>query len=132
MGKGFAFIGKQYHLEVGGDDFYIDLLCYNVRLHAYTVLEIKNRAFKPADSGQLNFYLSVVDDQLKTEGDNPSIGLILCKDKNNIVAEYALRGMSQPIGVSKFELSPTIPEELRDSLPTLEEVQAEFSDEDET
>lgn len=126
LGKGFAFVGKQYHLEVGGEDFYLDLLFYHLKLHCYVVIELKNGPFKPEYAGKLNFYLTALDEQVKTREDNPAIGLILCKDKKTIVAEYALRGMSQPIGVSEFKLTPTLPEELKTSLPTVEEVEAEL------
>lgn len=124
LGKGFAFVGRQYHLEVGDQDFYIDLLFYHLKLHCYVVLEIKNGAFKPEYAGKLNFYLTALDEQVKAPEDNPSIGLILCRDRNNLVAEYALRDLNKPIGISRYELSATLPEELRTSLPTLEEVEA--------
>lgn len=126
LGKGFAFVGEQYHLEVGGEDFYLDLLFYHLKLHCYVVIELKNGPFKPEYAGKLNFYLTALDEEVKTPEDNPSIGLMLCKDKNNIVAEYALRGMSQPIGVSEFKLTGNLPEELKKSLPTIEEMEAEL------
>lgn len=129
LGKGFAFVGKQYHLEVGGDAFYIDLLFYHLKLHRYVVIELKNGPFKPEYAGKLNFYLTALDREVKTEEDHPSIGLILCKDKNNIVAEYALQGMSQPIGVSEFQLTKAIPDDLKGSLPTIEEVENELGGE---
>ena len=121
LGKGFAFVGKQFHLDVGGDDFYIDLLMYHLKLHCYVVIELKNGKFKPEYAGKLNFYLTAIDRQVKTPEDKPSIGLILCRDKNQIVAEYALHGMSQPMSISEFQLTKTLPEALKDSLPTLEE-----------
>lgn len=124
LGKGFAFVGKQYHLEVGGEDFYIDLLFYHLKLHCYVAIELKTGPFKPEYAGKLNFYLTALDEEVKTPEDNPSIGLILCKDRNRIVAEYALRGLSKPIGVSRYELAETLPEELKTSLPTVEEVAA--------
>ena len=102
LGTGFAFLGNQYHLNVGGDDFYIDLLFYNLNLRCYVVIELKTGAFKPEYVGQLNFYLSAVDGILKKEQDNPSIGLLLCKSKNNLVAEYSLKDMSKPIGISEY------------------------------
>ncbi len=126
LGKGFAFVDKQYHLEVGGADFYIDLLMYHLTLHAYVVVELKNGPFKPEYAGKLNFYLTALDREVKTAEDKPSIGLILCRDKNNIFAEYALHGMSQPMGVSEFQLTKALPEALKDSLPTAEEVEAEL------
>ena len=102
LGTGFAFVCNQYHLNVGGDDFYIDLLFYNLNLRCYVVIELKTGDFKPEYAGQLNFYLSAVDGILKKDTDNPSIGLLLCKNKNNLVAEYALKDMSKPMGVSQY------------------------------
>ena len=124
LGKGFAFVGRQYHLEVGEQDFYIDLLFYHLSLHCYVVIEIKNGPFKPEYAGKLNFYLTALDEEVKAPEDNPSIGLILCRDRNSLVAEYALRDLNKPIGISRYELSPTLPEELKNSLPTVEEVEA--------
>ncbi|SFB13228.1 Predicted nuclease of restriction endonuclease-like (RecB) superfamily, DUF1016 family [Selenomonas ruminantium] len=118
LGKGFAFVGQQYHLNVGGDDFFIDLLFYNLNLRCYFVIELKTGDFKPEYAGQLNFYLSAVDSQLRHEWDNPSIGLILCKNKNNVVAEYSLRDMSKPMGVSEYRLTRELPEDLKTQLPT--------------
>ena len=129
LGKGFAFVGRQYHLAVGEQDFYIDLLFYHLKLHCYVVIELKSGPFKPEYAGKLNFYLTAVDEQVKAPEDNPSIGLILCRDRDNLVAEYALRDLNKPIGVSRYELSSTLPEELRTSLPTLEEVEEGLSDE---
>jgi predicted nuclease of restriction endonuclease-like (RecB) superfamily len=126
LGKGFAFVGKQYHLEVGGDDFYIDLLFYHLKLHCYMAIELKSGPFRPEYAGKLNFYLTALDEQVKTNQDNPSIGLILCKDRNNMVAEYALRDVGKPIGISRYELAGKLPEELKGSLPTIEEVEAEL------
>lgn len=119
LGTGFAFLGNQYHINVGGDDFYIDLLFYNLNLRAYVVIELKTGDFKPEYAGQLNFYLSAVDGILKKEQDNPSIGLLLCKSKNDLVAEYALKDMSKPIGVSEYKITSTLPEELMRQLPSL-------------
>ncbi|MGH9840154.1 MAG: PDDEXK nuclease domain-containing protein [Blastocatellia bacterium] len=127
LGVGFAFVGHQYRLEVGGEDFYIDLLFYHLRLRAYVVIDLKMKAFKPADAGQMNFYLSAVDDLLRHAGDQPSIGIILCKTKNRFVAEYALRDLQKPIGVSDFQLTTALPEQLKGSLPTIEELEAELS-----
>ncbi len=129
LGKGFAFVGRQYHLEVGEQEFYIDLLFYHLKLHCYVVIELKSGPFKPEYAGKLNFYLTAVDEQVKMPEDNPSIGLILCRDRDNLVAEYALRDLNKPIGVSRYELSQTLPEELKTSLPTIEEVEAGLSEE---
>jgi predicted nuclease of restriction endonuclease-like (RecB) superfamily len=127
LGVGFAFVGSQYHLEVGGDDFYIDLLFYHLRLRCFVVIDLKMRKFTPADAGQMNFYLSAVDDLLRHKDDQPSVGLILCKEENRIVAEYALRDMSKPIGVSAFQITESLPENLQSSLPTIEELESELS-----
>ncbi len=129
LGKGFAFVGRQYHLEVGEQDFYIDLLFYHLKLHCYVVIELKSGPFKTEYAGKLNFYLTAVDEEVKTPEDNPSIGLILCRDRDNVVAEYALRDLNKPIGVSRYELSATLPESLKASLPTLEEVEEGLADE---
>ncbi|MBP3359216.1 MAG: DUF1016 family protein [Clostridia bacterium] len=123
LGTGFAFLGNQYHLNIGGDDFYIDLLFYNLNLRSYVVIELKTGNFKPEYAGQLNFYLSAVDDILKKETDNPSIGLLLCKSKNNLVAEYSLRDMSKPIGISEYKITNDLPEELGKQLPSIEDIQ---------
>ena len=118
LGQGFAFLGHQYHIVVGGEDFYIDLLFYNVKLHCYFVIELKTGAFQPEYAGKLNFYLSAVDSQMRGEGDAPTIGLILCKGKNDIVAEYSLRDMTKPMGVSAYQLTRELPEILKDALPS--------------
>lgn len=123
LGTGFAFLGNQYHLNVGGDDFYIDLLFYNLNLRSYVVIELKAGDFKPEYAGQLNFYLSAVDGILKKDTDNPSIGLLLCKSKNNLVAEYSLKDMSKPIGISEYKITNTLPEELEKQLPSVEDIQ---------
>ena len=123
LGTGFAFLGNQYHLNVGGDDFYIDLLFYNLNLRCYVVIELKTGEFKPEYAGQLNFYLSAVDGILKQEQDNPSIGLLLCKSKNDLVAEYSLKDMSKPIGVSAYQVTSNLPEELGKQLPSIEDIQ---------
>ena len=123
LGTGFAFLGNQYHLNVGGDDFYIDLLFYNLNLRCYVVIELKAGEFKPEYAGQLNFYLSAVDGILKQEQDNPSIGLLLCKSKNDLVAEYSLKDMSKPIGVSAYQVTSNLPEELGKQLPSIEDIQ---------
>jgi len=123
LGKGFAFLGSQYHLEVAEQDYYLDLLFYHTNLKCYVVIELKNTKFIPEYAGKLNFYLSAVDDKLKQENDQPSIGIVLCRDKNNVEVEFSLRGMSQPIGVSEFNLTETLPEYLKSSLPTIEEIE---------
>ena len=123
LGTGFAFLGNQYHLNVGGDDFYIDLLFYNINLRSYVVIELKTGDFKPEYVGQLNFYLSAVDGILKKDTDNPSIGLLLCKSKNNLVAEYSLRDMSKPIGISEYKITNNLPAELEKQLPSVEDIQ---------
>lgn len=128
LGVGFAFLGSQYRLEVAGEEFFLDLLFYHVRLHCYVVIELKAGRFKPEDAGKLNFYLSAVDDLLRTEGDAPTIGLLLCQEKNRVLAEYALRDMSKPIGVSSYELTSSLPQEIRTALPTIEELEQELSD----
>ena len=123
LGTGFAFLGNQYHLNVGGDDFYIDLLFYNINLRCYVVIELKTGDFKPEYAGKLNFYLSAVDGILKKEQDNPSIGLLLCKSKNNVVAEYSLKDMSKPIGVSEYKITSSLPDNLEKQLPSIEDIQ---------
>jgi predicted nuclease of restriction endonuclease-like (RecB) superfamily len=122
LGTGFAFLGHQYHLNVGGDDFYIDLLFYNINLRCYVVIELKNEKFKPEHAGQLSFYISAVDGELKKEGDNPTIGLLLCKSKNNLVAEYALQDVNKPMGISEYRLGE-LPEEYKNLLPSIEDIQ---------
>ena len=122
LGTGFAFLGNQYHLNVGGDDFYIDLLFYNLNLRCYVVIELKTGEFKPEYAGQLNFYLSAVDGIIKHPEDNPSIGLLLCKSKNDLVAEYALKDMSKPIGVSEYKITSSLPEALSKQLPSVEDI----------
>ncbi len=123
LGTGFAFLGNQYHLNVGGDDFYIDLLFYNLNLRCYVVIELKTGEFKPEYAGQLNFYLSAVDGLIKQSQDNPTIGLLLCKSKNNLVAEYSLKDMSKPIGVSEYRVTSSLPAELGKQLPSVEDIQ---------
>lgn len=126
LGKGFAFIGRQYHLLVGETDYYIDLLFYHVILKCYVVVELKNKKFIPEYAGKLNFYLSAVDSYLKKTDDNPSIGLILCRDKTNIEVEFALRDMKKPIGVSEYILTEELPNDLVGTMPTVEEIEADF------
>jgi predicted nuclease of restriction endonuclease-like (RecB) superfamily len=127
LGAGFAFMGRQVRLEVGGDEFFIDLLFYHTRLKCHVVVELKATEFKPEHTGQLNFYLSAVDAQIKGEEDRPTIGLLLCKTKNRLVAEYALSGTNRPIGIAEYELVRALPEPLDRSLPSIEEIEAEFS-----
>lgn len=122
LGKGFAFMGNQYHIEVGGEDYYLDLLFYNLHLRCYVVIELKTGDFKPEYAGKLNFYLSAVDNLLKSKDDNPSIGILLCKNKNNIVAEYSLKDISKPIGISEYKLTGYLPEGFENALPTVEEI----------
>jgi predicted nuclease of restriction endonuclease-like (RecB) superfamily len=127
LGVGFAFVGSQYHLEVGGEDFYLDLLFYHLKLRCYVVIDLKIGKFTPEDSGKMNFYLAVVDNLLRHEQDAPSIGLILCRTQNRLISEYALRDMKKPIGISAYELTRSLPDELKGSLPTIEEIEAELS-----
>jgi predicted nuclease of restriction endonuclease-like (RecB) superfamily len=127
LGVGFAFLGDQYNLEVGGQDFYIDLLFYHVKLHCYVVIELKARDFQPEDAGQMSFYLSAVDGILRDPQDNPTIGLLLCKGKNKVVAEYALQGINQPLGVSEYQLVEALPKNLEAELPTIEKLEAELA-----
>ena len=127
MGSGFAFVAQQKHFEVGEQDFYADLILYNIQLHAYVVVELKASPFKPEYMGQLNFYINVVDDTLRGEHDNKTIGLLLCNGGDKVVAQYALSGYDQPIGVSDYQLTKTIPDHLRSTLPSIEEVEKELS-----
>lgn len=128
LGAGFSFVGKQVPLEVEGEDFFIDLLFYHLKLRCYVVIELKATKFKPEYAGKLNFYLSAVDATMRHESDNPSIGLILCKDRKGLIAEYALKDISKPVGVSEYQLVASIPENLKGSLPTIEELEAAFAD----
>ena len=127
MGSGFAFVAQQKHFEVGDSDFYADLILYNIQLHAYVVIELKATPFKPEYMGQLNFYINVVDDTLRGEHDNKTIGLLLCNGGDKVVAQYALSGYDQPIGVSDYQLTKAIPDDLKSALPTVEEVEEELS-----
>ncbi|MBU0699876.1 DUF1016 family protein [bacterium] len=127
LGAGFAFIGRQFRLEVEGDEFFIDLLFYHTKLKCYVVVELKSTAFKPEHAGQLNFYLAAVDAQIKTMDDKPTIGLLLCKTRKRLVAEYALSGIDKPIGVAEYQLIRALPEPLDTSLPSVEEIEAELS-----
>ena len=127
LGQGFAFVGRQYHLAVGESDFYLDLLFYHLKLRCYLVIELKRGDFKPEYAGKLNFYCNVVDDTLRHSSDAPTIGLILCQGKDNILAEYALRGIDKPIGIASYELTRALPESLQSALPSIESIEAELS-----
>ena len=127
MGNGFAFVARQKHFQIGDSDFYADLILYNIKLHAYVVVELKATPFKPEYAGQLNFYINVLDDKLRGENDNKTIGLLLCKGKDEIVAQYALTGYDQPIGISDYQLSKAVPENLKSALPSIEQVEEELT-----
>lgn len=127
LGQGFAFVGRQYHLEVAEDDFYLDLLFYHLRLRCFVVVDLKRGPFKAEYAGKMNFYCNVVDDRLRHPDDKPTIGLILCQDKNRIIAEYALKGVQKAIGVSEYKLTRALPKELRSSLPTVEQMESELA-----
>jgi predicted nuclease of restriction endonuclease-like (RecB) superfamily len=129
LGAGFAFLGRQFRLEVDGDEFFIDLLFYHTRLKCHVVVELKAGAFKPEHAGQLNFYLAAVDAQIKAPDDRPTIGLLLCKTKNRLVAEYALSGIDKPMGIAEYELVRALPERLATSLPSIEQIEEELSGE---
>jgi predicted nuclease of restriction endonuclease-like (RecB) superfamily len=130
LGQGFAFVGRQYHLDIGDQDFYIDLLFYHLKLRCYVVIELKRGDFKPEYAGKMNFYCNVVDDRLRHESDKPTIGLILCQQPNRILAEYTLRGVDKPIGVSGYELTRSLPAELQSSLPSIEQIERELQEEE--
>lgn len=127
LGQGFAFVGRQFRLDVGDEDFYIDLLFYHLRLRAYVVIELKKGKFKPEYAGKLNFYCNVVNDRLRHPADQPTIGLILCQSRDRLLAEYSLTGIDQPIGVSTYELTRALPPTLKSALPTVEQIEAELS-----
>ena len=128
LGAGFAFVGRQVLLDVGGEEFFIDLLFYHLKLRCYVVIELKAGKFKPEHLGQLSFYLTAVDRQVKSEQDNPTIGLLLCKSKNKVVAEYALGDKAQPIGIAEYKLLKSLPEHLQTSLPSIEQIENELKD----
>ena len=130
LGAGFAFVGRQVLLDVGGDEFFIDLLFYHLKLRCYVVIELKAGKFKPEHLGQLGFYLTAIDRQVKSELDNPTIGLLLCKSKNKIVAEYALSDKTQPMGIAEYKLLESLPTELQTSLPSIEQIERELADDD--
>ncbi|MVN87617.1 DUF1016 family protein [Deinococcus sp. HMF7620] len=127
LGVGFAFVGNQYHLEVGGEDFYLDLLFYHLKLRCYVIVELKIGEFRPEYVGKMNFYLSAADDLLRHEQDAPSIGLLLCRTQNKVIAEYALRGVDKPLGVSTYQLAESLPAELEGSLPSIEALEQELA-----
>lgn len=126
LGAGFAFLGRQYKLTITDQDFYLDLLFYHIKLRCFVVIDLKKGDFKPEYAGKMNFYCSAVDDMLKNKSDNPTIGLILCENKNRIFAEYALKDINKPIGVSEYELTRALPENLKSSLPSIEEIENEL------
>ncbi len=126
LGKGFAFIGRQYKIEISETDYFIDMLFYHLELRSYVVIELKSGKFKPEYAGKLNFYLSAIDSQLKKEFDNPTIGILLCKSKDKIEAEYALRDINKPMGISEYRLTEAIPENIKYKLPTIEELENEL------
>lgn len=127
LGVGFAFVGSQYRLEVGGQDYHLDLLFYHIRLKCYVAVDLKVGSFRPEYAGKMNFYLSALDDRLRQEGDGPSIGLVLCKERNRVVAEYALRGIAVPIGVAEYRLMDDLPARLKESLPSPEQLESELA-----
>lgn len=128
LGQGFAFVGRQYKVEVGDEDFHIDLLFYHLRLRAFVVIELKKGKFKPEYAGKLNFYCNVVNDRLKQPADNPTIGLILCQERSRLLAEYSFAGIDKPIGISTYELTRALPKEMKSALPTVEEIEAELAE----
>jgi len=130
LGAGFAFVGRQYSLKVSDKEFLLDLLFYHLKLRCFVIVELKAKEFTARDAGQMNLYLSIVDDLLRKPGDNPSIGLLLCKTKDKIIAEYALRDINKPIGISQYETAilESLPEALKGSLPSIEEIEQELED----
>jgi predicted nuclease of restriction endonuclease-like (RecB) superfamily len=128
LGAGFSYLGRQFKLTVGGDDFYLDLLFYHVHLHCYVVVELKTVKFEPEFAGKLNFYVSAIDGILKTAHDNPTVGILICKSKNKTVVEYTLKDVNKPIGVSEYRLTRSLPDEYKSSLPSIEEIEAELGE----
>ncbi|NEW61730.1 DUF1016 domain-containing protein, partial [Sulfurovum sp. bin170] len=128
LGQGFSFVGRQYGLEVGGKKFKIDLLFYHIKLYCYVVVELKTVDFKPEFAGKLNFYISAIDGEVRGERDNPTIGILICKSKNDTIVEYALKDINKPMGVSEYQLTQVLPKEFKSSLPTIEEIEEEFDD----
>lgn len=131
LGNGFAFVGRQYHLEIENEDYYIDLLFYNLKVRSYVVIELKTTEFKPEYIGKLNFYLSAVDKYIKNEDDNPTFGILLCKDKKKVTAELSLRDINKPIGVSEYKILSEIPEFLENTLPSIEDIEKRLGNESE-
>ena len=127
LGRGFAFVGRQYPLSVDNQDFAIDMLFYHLKLRSFVVIDLKIGKFLPEYAGKMNFYCNLVDAQLKHETDNPTIGLILCQNENRIIAEYTLKDMQKPIGIAEYEIPNLIPTELKSSLPSIEEIETELS-----
>lgn len=132
LGQGFAFVGRQYRLSVADEDYYIDLLFYHLKLRCFVVVDLKKGAFKPEYAGKLNFYCNVVNDRLRHDSDQPTIGLILCQSRDRILAEYSLSGIDKPIGISTYDLTRTLPKSMESALPTVEQIEAELSDEKES
>lgn len=128
LGTGFSYMGRQVNIKVGESNFYLDLLFYHAKLHCYVVVELKTEKFKPEFAGQLNFYVTAVNKQMKTEEDNQTIGILICKDKDNVVAEYSLENISQPIGIAEYELTKVLSKELESSLPTIHEIEEELKE----
>lgn len=128
LGNGFAFVGREYRLEVGTTEQFVDLLFYNIRLHCYVVIEVKTEKFKPADIGQLSTYVVAVNHILRMEEDNPTIGLLICKEKDEVLAQYAVEGSGEPIGISEYELSKVYPTDFKNSLPTIAEIEQQLKD----
>jgi predicted nuclease of restriction endonuclease-like (RecB) superfamily len=126
LGVGFAFVGSQYRLEIGGSDFFLDLLFYHLKLRCFVVIDLKTKAFEPEFAGKMNFYLAGVDELLRHPDDQPSIGLIICKTKDQVVAEYALRNSATPIGIAEYKIAESLPADLKGSLPTIEELESEL------
>lgn len=128
LGSGFAFVGRQYKLNIGEDEFRIDLLFYHIKLKCYVVVELKTTSFKPEHAGKLSFYTSAVDGELKSNDDNPTIGILICKSKNNTVVEYSLKDINRPLGISEYQLTEILPKEYKSSLPTIEEIEAKLDE----
>ena len=126
MVRGFAFISEQYHLNIADQDYYLDLLFYNTKLHSYVVFELKTGEFLPEYAGKMNFYLNAVDELVKSDIDNPSIGIILCKSKNKIIAEYSIKDLTKPIGISEYTITKNIPDNMKQNLPSVEELEKEL------
>jgi hypothetical protein len=129
LGAGFSFVGRQYHLVVSDQDFYLDLLFYHLKLRAFVIIELKKGEFKPEYAGKMNFYCSAVDDLLKQKADQPTIGLVLCQTKDRIFAEYSLRDIHKPIGISEYDLTRVLPDNLKSSLPSIEDIESELNKE---